>query len=80
MSELIPIKVECHAGYKADEYPVRFSWEGALFEIHEILDRWYQGDTSPEFMLADYYKVQTSTSGQFILKHEIESDRWFLVI
>ncbi|HZK95998.1 MAG TPA: hypothetical protein VFC67_17495 [Prolixibacteraceae bacterium] len=30
---LIPIKVECHSGYKADEYPVCFYLENVKCEI-----------------------------------------------
>jgi hypothetical protein len=39
MKDLFEIKVECHAGYKAGEYPKRFFWNEMLFEIEEILDR-----------------------------------------
>jgi hypothetical protein len=38
---LIPIKVECYAGIKADETPRRFIWEERLIEVEEIFDRWY---------------------------------------
>ncbi len=77
---MISIRVECYSGYKANEYPRRFYWDDTLFEIKEILDRWYQGDANPEFPTADYYKVQTASSGQFILKHELKNDKWFLVV
>jgi len=77
--DFIPIKVECYSGYKVDESPIRFYWDDIQFEISEILDRWYQGGTNPEFPSANYYKVQTASSGQFILKHEIKRDTWYLV-
>ena len=80
MSDLIQIKVECHSGYKADEYPVRFCYENLHFEIEEIVDRWYQGDLNPEFPATNYFKVQTTDKKNFILKHEINRDRWFLWI
>jgi hypothetical protein len=80
MQEFIPIRIECHSGYKADEYPVRFYWDDVLFEISKILDRWYQGDSDPEFTESDYFKVKTVSSGQFILKHDMKNDLWFLVI
>ena len=38
------IKVECYAGYKADERPLRFTPQapGAhTFEVKEVLDQWY---------------------------------------
>lgn len=78
MSYLIPITVTTHSGYKADEYPKRFTWEDRDHEIIEILDRWYQGDVNPEFPAADYFKVGTAEGWHFILKHEIADDSWFL--
>ena len=78
--ELIPVKVECHSGYKADEYPKNFSWEDKQFEITEIVDRWYQGDRDPNVSPADYFKVKILGGGQYILKHDIDKDKWLLVI
>ena len=80
MKDLVQIKVECHSGYKANEYPVRFYWETICFEIVDILDRWYQGDLNPVFPAATYFKVSTVNEKTFILKHEIIKDVWFLWI
>jgi hypothetical protein len=77
--ESIPIKVECHAGFKADEYPKRFIWDGVDFEIVEIIDRWYEAYGKPGSTI-NYFKVKTSLKGTFMLKHETERDRWFLVV
>jgi len=76
---LIPIKVECHSGYKADEYPVCFYLDNSKFEIREVSDRWYQLDTSPDLPVADYFKVITSGNIKYIIKHELTMDQWFLV-
>jgi hypothetical protein len=78
--KLIPIKVECHSGYKADEYPKCFYWNSQRFEIEEISDRWYQGDRDPESPVADYFKVYTAYGRQYLIKHEVESDEWYLII
>ena len=78
MAGLIPIKVECHAGYKADEYPKCFYLKETRYDISEIEDRWYQGDYSPEWPVSDYYKVKTEDQKRFIIKHEIEKDVWYL--
>jgi len=78
MLELIPIKVECHSGYKADEYPKSFNWNNKSFIIHEIADRWYQGDKNPEIPVSDYFKVKTDSGELFIIKHDIGMDQWFL--
>jgi hypothetical protein len=79
MTDLFPIEVECHSGYKADEYPKCFYWYARKFEIKEIVDRWYQGDLNPDFPPANYFKVITTCDEQFIIKHETNSDKWYLI-
>ncbi len=78
MIKLIPIEVECHSGYKADEYPKYFSRDDKRYEIREITDRWYQGETNPEFPASNYFKVETTNGDQYIIKHDLESDKWYL--
>jgi hypothetical protein len=75
--KLIPIEVECHSGYKADEYPKYFSRDNEKFEISQITDRWYQGEANPEYPVSNYFKVET-INGVYIIKHDLESDRWYL--
>lgn len=79
MRDLVPIEVECYAGYKADEHPKRFYCTGIKFEITEIIDRWYQGEPSPG-PPANYFKVRTKDGKQYILKQEQGSGKWFLFI
>lgn len=76
---LIPVKVECHSGYKADEYPICFYWQNVKYEISEIADRWYQVQATPNWPVANYFKVKTNGKQEFILKYEMDGDRWFLV-
>lgn len=80
MKDLVKIEVKCHSGYKADEYPIFFYWENTKFEINEILDRWYQGETNPDFPASDYFKVRTPDEKIYILMHEKQSDEWYLWI
>lgn len=76
---LIPIIVECHSGYKTDEYPIRFYWMNMKYDIQEIADRWYQAQATPDQPVANYFKVRTASKRVYILKHELASDNWFLV-
>ncbi len=76
--KLTPIKVECYAGIKADETPRRFSWEGQAVEVRDVLDRWYQIESKPEWPRADYFKVRGLDEREYLLKHDLESDDWFL--
>ena len=76
---LIRIIVECHSGYNAGEYPICFYWLNIKYDIKEISDRWYQAQTTPEQPVANYFKVRTASKSIYIIKHELESDNWFLV-
>jgi hypothetical protein len=78
--DLFPVKVECYSGYKSDEYPIRFFWDEAEFEIHEIIDRWYQQESSGENPAANYYKIRTTDKKTYLLKQETETGQWFLWI
>jgi hypothetical protein len=75
---LNPIQVECHAGAKADETPRRFIWEGTPIEVGEVLDRWYQVESQPEWPRADYFKVRGVDQREYLLKHDLESEEWYL--
>jgi hypothetical protein len=67
----IQIRVECHAGYKADERPLRFELRGRLFEVGEVEDRWY----SPG---ATYFRVRAEDGNFYILRHDEGMDVWTL--
>jgi hypothetical protein len=75
---LIPIQVECYAGAKADETPRRFIREERLIEIGEVLDRWYQVESQPGWPRTDYFKVRGADQREYLLKHDLETDEWYL--
>jgi hypothetical protein len=68
MSEM---RVECYAGYRADERPIRFALRGHLFEVSEVQDRWYSPD-------AIYFRVRTENGDYFVLRHDEAQDVWSL--
>jgi hypothetical protein len=76
--KLIPIQVECYAGAKADETPRRFIRQGRTIEVGEVLDRWHQVESKPEWPRADYFKVRSVDEREYLLKHDLESDEWYL--
>lgn len=77
--KLIPIIVENHSGNKADEYPICFYWANIRFEIKEIADRWFQTQITPDGPVANYFKVRDTNNTEYIIKHELKNDLWFLV-
>jgi hypothetical protein len=65
------IKVECYAGYKAEQYPLRFSLGDQVLEVQEVEDQWY----SPS---ARFFRVRASDGNIYILRHDEEQLRWSL--
>ena len=63
-------QVECHAGYKADERPVRFRLGDHAYEVREVKDQWYDPD-------ATYCKVKADDGNLYILRHSL-GDGWTL--
>jgi hypothetical protein len=62
------VRVECYAGYKADERPFRFFAEGREYYIQKLLNRW----SSPG---VDGFRVRTP-HGVFNLRHNLIDDTW----
>ena len=67
----LPIYVDAHSGYKANERPVRFSLDEEAFDIASIEDRWHEPD-------AEYIKVRTTNSKTYLLRYEQQGDVWTL--
>ncbi len=65
------MRVECYAGYRADERPVRFVLSGRTYEVAEVEDRWY----SPG---AIYFRVRATDGNFYVLKHDEGMDVWTL--
>jgi hypothetical protein len=75
---LTPTQVECYAGAKADERPRRFQLAGDWIEVEEVTDRWFQTVSQPEWPRASYFKVRGADGCDYLLKHDEETDEWFL--
>jgi hypothetical protein len=65
------IRVECHAGFKADERPERFSILDRLFEVREVDDQWHSPD-------ATYFRVVADDGNFYVLRHDETLDTWTL--
>ncbi|GAB4249251.1 hypothetical protein [Deferrisoma sp.] len=65
------LEVECYAGTRADERPVRFRIGRRCVEVTEILDRWLGEDHR-------YFKVRGDDGATYILRLDLEADRWDL--
>lgn len=68
---MIPVKVECYAGYKGDQRPVRFTLGERTCEVDSIDDQWYSPD-------ATYFRVKASDGKVYVLRHNEGQDQWTL--
>jgi hypothetical protein len=68
MSEL---RVESYAGYKGDQYPLRFMLGEQILEVEEVEDQWY----SPS---SQYFRVRAGDGNVYVLRHDQELHHWSL--
>ena len=66
------LKVECYAGYKANQRPLAFSLGKKKMKVTEIMDQWYGPDHT-------YFKILAEDDNTYILRYSEKEDRWELV-
>jgi hypothetical protein len=68
------LKVECCSGGKADERPVRFRLEGREYQVEEILDHWYEPEST-------YFKLRADDRNLYILRQQTSTPEgvWELI-
>ena len=67
------VRVQCYAGYRADESPRRFFIGQREIEATEIIDRWLDPEHS-------YFKLRGSDGGIYILRYDARSDSWEMIL
>jgi len=65
------IRVECYAGYRADQRPLRFALRGRMFQVELVEDQWY----APA---AIYFRVRADDGNFYVLRHDEVQDAWTL--
>jgi hypothetical protein len=63
------IHVECYAGRKADERPVRFRINDRDYMVDEIVEQWYGPDDS-------FYKLRADDDNVYLLRHHTSTGIW----
>ena len=69
----LTVSVACHAGYRGEETPRRFEMGTRTVEVAEVVDRWLAPDHR-------YFKVRGSDHATYVLRHDVASDMWELVL
>jgi hypothetical protein len=57
------LRVECYAGSKADEHPVRFHIGQQVRMVEEVLDQWYGPNDS-------FFKVRADDGNLYVLRRD----------
>ena len=65
------LQVQCYAGRKADERPVRFRMGDRDYMVEEIVDQWYGPDDQ-------FYKVRADDGNLYILRQNHADGEWSL--
>ena len=65
------MRLECYAGYKGDERPLRMYFGERVLEVVEVEDRWY----SPG---ATFFRIVANDGDRYVLRHDEPQDVWSL--
>ena len=67
------VRVECYAGYKADERPLRFVIGEHRYEVSQVMDQWHGTE-------ATYFRVRADDGNLYVLRHADtgQEDLWTL--
>ena len=68
---MMKLRVECYAGVKADERPVRFQLDERDYLVEEVLDQWYGPEDT-------FFKVRADDRNLYILRRNTHRDEWTL--
>ena len=71
--QVFAIRVECYAGYRGEETPLRFYCGERKVEVVEVLDRWLAPDHC-------YFKVKGDDTATYIIRYDVASDQWELTM
>jgi len=69
---VIPIKVNCYAGYRGEQEPRELEMDGNKRAVVSILDRWLSPDHC-------YFKVMDGDACRYIIRHDENTQQWELV-
>jgi len=67
------VRVDCYAGYRAEESPRRFFIGKRQIEVVEIIDRWLDPASS-------HFKVRGDDGGIYILRYDQGTDSWEMIL
>jgi hypothetical protein len=74
------IDVQAYSGYKHNERPISFRFQGKDYKVVEIVDRWYEGSVESDKPHMNYFKVRAEDAKEYILRYNNLFDKWSILI
>ena len=74
------IDISAYSGYKHNERPVSFRFQGKDYKVVEIIDRWYEGSLESGKPNLNYFKVRAENAEEYILRYNSLFDKWSVLI
>jgi hypothetical protein len=68
---MIPITVDCYAGYRGEENPRRIRFKTHTVGVKTVLDRWLSPDHR-------YFKLEGDDGDLYIIRHDPHRGLWEL--
>jgi hypothetical protein len=65
------VHVECYAGYKGDERPLKLQIGNGMVDVAEVEDRWYSPGVT-------YFRVLLVNGERYVVRREDAQDVWTL--
>jgi hypothetical protein len=68
------VRVECYAGRKGDERPVRFWFDDHKRVVEEVIDQWYGPSDA-------FFKIRANDILVYVLRHDtsVPDGEWSLI-
>jgi hypothetical protein len=63
------VEVQCYAGRKGDERPVRFRVGDRDYIVEEVIEQWYGPDDS-------FYKARADDGNVYLLRRRTSTGTW----
>jgi hypothetical protein len=65
------VEVECYAGYKGDERPLRVLLDRQMIDVTAVEDRWYSPGST-------FFRIRLSNGERYVLRRYQAQDVWIL--
>jgi hypothetical protein len=74
------IDVNAYSGYKHNERPISFIFQGRDYRVTGIIDRWHEGGVKTDQPYLDYFKVKADDGKQYLLRYNGLFDKWSILV